>query len=411
MTNRFFVLFKFLSLVSITSTAVAEPGLEWQELEQQELEDLKAWVKQLEQQATNSKPAPEAKESIRLGGALRFQYSHREYDRSNEQQGGVMELDTLRLNLDGEIGGMILSAEYRHYDYMDVIHHAWVGYQFSPTVIGRAGIIKVPFGNQPYNSNNFFFSSNYYLGLEDDYDLGLGASYQGDAWQADLALLKNDERGGSDSYSRYSYDLVGVRGASEGINDRPAQVVTETNTLVGRVVRHWSTDGFDLDVGASALYGSLYDHNSGDDDGDYQAWAAHLDADWQRWNLKLQVSQYDYSFAEYSPLMAVGAYAFYDTIAAEATTLTAGIARTIDWHAGPIDGITIYSDFSEVRNKSGGLPNTWMNVTGVAISAGPVYTYIDWVTARNHPFIGGSMGDSNSGSVNHRLNINVGYYF
>lgn len=401
MTNRFFDLFKFLALILITSSASAD----------QELEDLKARVSQLEQQISNSEPEPSALDAIRLGGALRFQYSHREYDRSSEQQGGEMELDTLRLNLDGEIGGMILSAEYRHYDYMDVIHHAWVGYKFSPAVIGRAGVVQVPFGNQPYNSNNFFFSSNFYLGLEDDYDLGLSATYQTDAWQADLAFLKNDERGGSDNYSRYSYDVVGVRAAGEGINDQPAQVVTETNTLAGRVVRHWSVGDVDLDLGASALYGSLYDHDSGKDDGDYYAWAAHLDADWREWNLKLQVSRYDYSLPDSSPLMAVGAYAFYDTISAEATTLTAGVARTIDWQPGPIDGITVYSDFSEIRNKSAGLPDTWMNVTGVAISAGPIYTYIDIVTARNHPFIGGSMGDRDSGSVNHRLNINVGYYF
>src|SRR5690606_5217933 len=225
-------------------------------------------------------------------------------------------------------------------------------------------------------------SSNFYLGLEDDYDLGLGATYQNDRWQADLAFLKNDERGGSDSHSRYSYDVIGVRSANEGINDQPAQVVTETNSLAGRVVRNWSAGGVELDFGASALYGSLYDHNTGDDEGDYQAWAAHLDADWQNWNLKLQVSRYDYSLPDHSPLMAVGAYASYDTIAAEATTFTAGIARSIEWQAGPIDGISVYSDFSEVRNKSGGLPDTWMNVTGVAISVGPIYTYIDIVTAR-----------------------------
>jgi hypothetical protein len=51
-----------------------------------------------------------------------------------------------------------------------------------------------------------------------------------------------------------------------------------------------------------------------------------------------------------------------------------------------------------------------MNVLGVAISAGGLYTYVDLITAKNHPFIGGTMaGDALD--WNTRVNINLGYYF
>jgi hypothetical protein len=51
-----------------------------------------------------------------------------------------------------------------------------------------------------------------------------------------------------------------------------------------------------------------------------------------------------------------------------------------------------------------------MNVTGVAVTSGGLYTYIDYVMARNQPFVGGSMGSNGSGTK-HRFNINFGYYF
>lgn len=62
-----------------------------------------------------------------------------------------------------------------------------------------------------------------------------------------------------------------------------------------------------------------------------------------------------------------------------------------------------------ITNKSADLDDTWMNVLGVAVSAGGLYTYFDFVTAENQPFIGGTMGDN--GDTENRFNINVGYYF
>jgi hypothetical protein len=50
-----------------------------------------------------------------------------------------------------------------------------------------------------------------------------------------------------------------------------------------------------------------------------------------------------------------------------------------------------------------------MNITGLSLEAGGLFTYFDFVTARNQPFIGGSM--ASDGGLEHRFNINVGYYF
>ena len=63
-----------------------------------------------------------------------------------------------------------------------------------------------------------------------------------------------------------------------------------------------------------------------------------------------------------------------------------------------------------MTNKTGDLEDTVMNVLGVAVSAGGLYTYFDLVTAKNQPFVGGTLA-GNSGDYNTRFNINIGYYF
>ena len=63
-----------------------------------------------------------------------------------------------------------------------------------------------------------------------------------------------------------------------------------------------------------------------------------------------------------------------------------------------------------IYDKSDNSRDTFMNTTGVAVSAGNFFSYIDFVNAKNQPFIGGSVaGDSSK--TEQRFNINLGYYF
>ncbi|OZB73553.1 MAG: hypothetical protein B7X29_11335, partial [Halothiobacillus sp. 13-55-115] len=87
---------------------------------------------------------------IKVGGAVRFNYTLEQFNQNSRNTVGDLNFDTFRLNLDGQIDNVILSAEWRYYDYMQVIHHAWVGYKFTPNWLVRAGVVKVPFGNLPF---------------------------------------------------------------------------------------------------------------------------------------------------------------------------------------------------------------------------------------------------------------------
>ena len=361
---------------------------------------------------------------IDVGGAVRFQAVYEDYNETNKDTTGTLEMDTFRFNVDGTIGDVILSGEYRFYQYMDVIHHAWVGYDFTDSLQGQVGVHQVPFGVTPYNSHSFFFSSNYYLGLEDDYDAGFKLIYDEGPLNVQGAFYMNDELGGADGYygfdsgdnpdflnDRYSYDIVGVRPADEGTFATPTTGAFDSNIFNGRVAYTFGhSDGFSTEVGFSAQFGDVV-NNAGSSNGDQSAIAAHLVGNYGPWNLQLQATDYEYDMDNGSGRMAVGAYDFFDTIPAEARSYTANVAYDLPVEWGPITNLRFYNDYSLITDKSAGLEDTWMNVTGVAVSAGGLYTYIDLITAENQPFVGGSIDSPTEGGTNTRLNINFGYYF
>ncbi len=358
----------------------------------------------------DSKAAEKEDTGITLGGAVRFQYVYEDYNDNNSSRGGDFDFDVFRLDLNGEIGGVILSAQYRWFQYMNVIHHAWVGYDFDEQWQGQMGITRVPFGNLNYNSHNYFFSSNYYVGLEDDYDAGIKFIRKSDQHDLRIAFFFTDEMGGIDGYvdnrsDRYSYDIVGVRAIDEGIYDQPNLEAAEHNTLSLRYA--YQLDNVEL--GFSWLSGDLRDATSSI--GTRSAFAVHTDAQFNRWNIKLQYTDYEYDFDEYSPMIAVGAYSFYDSIPSEAKLYTVNVAYLKPVSFGPITSLNFYNNYNLMTDKSGDFTNdTIMNVLGVAISAGALYTYVDLVSAKNQPFVGGTMaGDSDDWQT--RFNINFGYYF
>lgn len=348
---------------------------------------------------------------ITIGGAVRFQYVAGDYNRGVNKRKGDIQFDIFRLDLKGKVHGVILDAQWRWFQYMTAIQHAWVGYDFTDTSQLQIGLTRIPFGNQPFDSHSFFFSSNYYVGLEDTYAAGVEYVYSGDPWNVQLAFFKNDTTGGVGGGNRtnsYSYDILGVREPGEGIFDAPSHDAGSIDTVAARAAYTFKpTSDLSVQLGASGMYGGLQDPNRRI--GHYYAAALHSDINYKRWNLKLQASRYAYSTDTHATGLVVGAYAYYDTIAAKANTYTAGVAYHLPVSWGPVQSLDIYNDYSLINNKSGGLRSTFMNDLGVGVTAGDMYTYFDFVTARNQPFIGGSM--AGNGKVDNRFNINFGFYY
>ena len=378
-----------------------------------------------EKVAAAEKKAESASPDINVGGAVRFNYTYNDANDGNDR-GGDFAFDTFRINLDGEIGDVILSAEWRWYEYMSVIHHAWVGYEFTDNLMAKTGVFQTPFGILPYNSHNFYFSSLYYAGLEDNYDFGIGTTYTPGDWRFDLALMKNDERGGGsfDSYDAnvVGYDYTGTGtaageygfdGADEDSARDGARDTQAVNTIVGRAEYTYKVnENLTLKPGASFKYGELDGSTTGGD-GDYYAAAAHLVADYDRWNVQLQYTDWEYDLDDSSAqFINYGYYAGLYTGPLSAKALTANVAYTLPVEWGPVSSLTFYNDYSLIYDKNADYDDTWMNVTGMAVAAGGLYTYFDIINGENQPFVTGAMaGPNQSNEDNTIFNINVGYYF
>lgn len=389
---------------------------------QKKVDQLAADQKQLkkvavEQASASEKEKEEAAEGIRIGGAVRVNYNFQDWQENDKERFGEFDFDTFRFNLDGEIKDFILSAEYRFYPQDDwhAPHHAWVGYNFTENLQGQIGIHQVPFGLQPYASHNFWFSGAYYVGLEDDYDLGVKFLYNPEPWGLAVAFYKNEELGNAGDAGRYSVDVIdnadgGFAGAQSAGNE-------ESNQFNLRLTRNFSHgDQGTTELGISGQWGQLYNSVT-EDNGDHWAAAVHMNGDYGRWNVQLMYAAYGYNpenpdgFDD--DIITMGAYSYSWGAPARGQIGIANIAYSLPVNWGPVDSLTFYSDNTIIEPQDSRFDSIWQNVLGCLVAAGPFYTYVDIISGEDMIFMGGDMvGDSDASSGrNTRLNINFGYYF
>ncbi len=400
-------------------------------------------------------PAPAAiavddEDGFKVGGALRFNYRYMDWDdedyaRVNNAQGGELLLDTYRINVDGTYGGIDLSLEYRFYSGYHMLHHGYFGYDFSDKTTMHFGVHQVPFGIQPYASHNWFFSVAYYLGLEDDYDAGIKFMHQTDGGlNLQLAYYKADEgnfTGASDNSSRYSYDVVDETFFGMQSNNR------ESHQFNARLAYTFTEGDLNTEIGVSGQYGMLFNEAldridasdnpdslyTGDSDpwGSHAAVGGHINATYGNFNLmafgiyvdhdpqvlteNVAMPDNDTLTADFSDeLVVFGAYDFPYEVASTGIVLAVQPAYTVavDW--GPISSLQFYNDFSMYLKDNDEFEDSYHNITGVLVTAGSVYTYVDVAQGKNQPWLGefNGLGAGNPDAEwKMRFNINFGYYF
>lgn len=381
---------------------------------------------------------------LKVGGAIRLNTMYTFYEGQTFPLGtpsrNEWTWDTWRLNIDSYSEGLQLSFEYRFYPTFNshFIKYGWVGYRFDKKWNLQMGITQVPFGLLTYASHSWWFQAPYYLGLEDDHQMGFNITHSLDKWTFNFAYFPLSEpRGTSDpafgaySSARYSYDVVPIEGNSN----------IERNQLNLRTTFHPGS----TELGVSCQWLEIYNQTT--QNKGYQ-FASAIHAEWDRgpWNLKTEIIYYVYNHVkdnkgELLSSVQMGGYGFgtYD-VASQATLYVIGLAYNIPTKWGPISNIQIYNDYTYI-DKSGSIQlgnrqfpfkQSQQNVLGALISAGKIYTYVDIASGFNHPWISDSFGGnalgpgrglqydspvSSSNPINPkpgwntRININLGYYF
>lgn len=349
---------------------------------------------------------------VKIGGALRFNYNYSDWKHGNKNRGGDFGFDVFRLNINGSYKKLLLDAEYRLYAASSgggMLKHGWMGYRFNANHQVQLGLTTVPFGIMPYTANSFFFNLNYYLGLEDDADMGIKYLYTKKAWEISLAFFKNadvlDFGGDSEvSPDRYAYDIGGRN--------------KEVNQANLRVAYHWGKH-WKQEIGVSALLGGIYNLDT-NRTGSRYAFAIHYVGNYKRWNLKAQYTSYltnpkNKEGGDCRQVTVVAYGAPYE-IAAKADIYTVALSYTIPINQGIFDYIKLYNDFSLMDKYERSFNNSYMNVTGCLLSMGPIYTYIDYALGKNQAWLGDNWDGAFAAGVpsatwNARFNVNIGYYF
>ena len=361
-----------------------------------------ASVRQIvEEVVASSKPA------IKIGGALRVNYGVQDWSETNKDKGGDFAFDTFRFNIDGSIGDMILSAEYRFYPEYDfnTIHHGYIGYNFTDDLQGQIGVQQVPFGLQPYASHNFWFSGAYYVGLEDDYDMGIKLLYTPGPLSVSAAFYKNGELGDASDADRYSVDVNSSAAGNEESN--------QGNLRVAYLFEHG--ENATSEIGVSGQYGGIYNTTTGNM-GDQWAGAVHLNGNYGPFNLQLEYVSYQYNVENPagsdsdSDIINLGAYSYTWSAPTDADIGIFNLSYSLPVSWGPVNNLTFYSDNTIIVPDESRFEDIWQNVVGLMVSAGPVYTYFDIISAENMAFSGGNMVDPDNERTT-RFNVNIGYYF
>jgi len=349
-----------------------------------------------------------AEDGINIGGAVRVNYAYKDYSEASKDKGGDLTFDMAAVKFNGKKGDWGLSAEYRFTSSTDYIKYGYGYYDINPDWQLQFGINKVPFGNPGFISNSFWFGIPYYLGFEDDHDIGIKAVYESNGWHTDLAFYKNPEYGPGEN-KRYATDLyTGTINGTEYHNE-------ETNQLNLRQTYKLEHAGGSTTLGGSVQVGQIYNSKTGNT-GDRYAAALHLDSSYNGWNLQLQALQYEYDAAdaEDSNKIGVSVVSWQYEIASKGQSYSANIAKTVETDWG---SLKFYNDFGlmtpDVEDSS--YDDSLQNVTGVAIAAGATYTMVDFIMGKNMTFSTANndhvglpeMGDD----WDKRVNINFGYYF
>lgn len=119
---------------------------------------------------------PDERPKVNIGGALRFNYNHSDWNPGHRSRWGDFGYDVFMLHPTASYKGFLLDADARFYSTAFggfMLKYGWIGYRFSSHNHIEVGLTRVPFGIHPSSANNFFFQISYYVGLEDDSDMGI----------------------------------------------------------------------------------------------------------------------------------------------------------------------------------------------------------------------------------------------
>ena len=347
-----------------------------------------------------------------LGGALRYNYNYSSWKPNQKKRGGDFGFEVFRINVDAVYDKWEFKIDQRFYvkEFGGAfLKYGWFQYNLNKKSHLKLGLIPAYFGAQQFNSHSWFFNLPFYLGFEDDHDMGLSYDFENKQVQLDVGFYKNSETlTFSDnvplSDARYSYDFSGKNREINQINLR-------FNYKIG--------GDFIQKIGTSIQYGGIWNIDT-KEVGSHYAIGLQYEGDYKNINIKSQIFTFNNrpinAQGESRDFIEMTAYGAPYNTAAKGSMYSLSLAYTILIKWGPITSVQLYNDYTYFDKAVSEWEDTQMNVFGMLISAAPLYVYVDYAMGKHQPWIGPQWTDAlSTGEPNNswesRFNINFGYYF
>lgn len=357
-----------------------------------------------ESREENTERRLQALEAVKFSGSFRMNFGFRDDDEGAKDRAGDTQFNLFNLGVDTEADGIRFSGQYRWYNFTDTVHHLYFAVKETPHSEFQLGLMQVPFGILPYEANSWWFGIPYYLGLNDDYDSGFKYLYQSGRWDIQAAFYLGTEFS-ADNNRRYSVDVL--HSADNSAKNE------EDNTVNLRLA-------YDLapgEVGVSLQAGQLY-NSSEEKHGNQWAAAVHHVGFFGALSTQLELIQYQFNGknppGSNDDVIWVGALQDTYQIAAKGMLAVFNVAYDVGVNGSRITNLRFYNDYSVLNKDARAMKDSQLNVTGVGISAGRVYSNIDVIMGRNVLYVSGVRDAYAAGSKDDwgtRFNINIGYYF
>ena len=360
----------------------------------------------------DEKKEEKKKISLDIGGALRYNYNYSSWKPNQKKRGGDFGFEVFRITVDAVYDKWEFKLDQRFYVQAfggAFLKYGWAQYNFNEKSHFKLGLIPAYFGVQQFNSHSWFFQLPFYLGFEDDHDMGVSYDFENKKVQLDVGFYKNAETltfGDNQpiSDSRYNYDF-------SGRNREINQLNVRFNYKFGKQLVQ--------KIGFSSQVGGIWNIDT-QEVGRHAAIGLQYEGDYKNLNIKAQVftfnNQAKNAEGESRDLIEMTAYGAPYNTAAKGSMYSFSLAYSFSVSWGPITSLQVYNDYTYFDKAVSEWEDTQMNVLGMLISAHPLYVYVDYALGKNQPWLGPqwtdalTVGDKTNGWES-RFNINFGYYF
>lgn len=361
--------------------------------------------------------APDANTaSFTLYGNVWLNYAIQPWLSTPAQQYGGFSFNQARLGVLADWRGFSMHMELRFFTWMIVMRQAWIQYEWEDNAV-QAGLIQRPWGRQPWSSDSWWFTLGWYVGLADDYDLGVKYTKDNDRYRLDVMYSVQDAAGFLDPTARWATDLT------------PSGEQQNRQFSTGSARFLWKFqhgEGSETRIGAFGSIGLMQNAVTGENGNRWYAGATYH-GDYDGWRPLVQFTRQE--FNPNNPdevngvqvddrVVRVSQFVEFRDMAAKAWLFNVNLAKHIPFNRKYLQALVPYIEWSWFMKDEDDFADSHLITPGLQIQMYNVWLWFDILIGRNAVFMNDSPEQSGIGAggirpdrFEVRPNLQIQFYF